>query len=170
METRAKAAWTAIAALLTGFLCMDAHADFPDPDSGLPASQSIPPALVDVGIDERLENRIPLQAEFRDEADRPVRLSRYFHPGKPVLLNFAYYRCPMLCNLVLAGMVEAMKKSEWIPGKEFEVVTVSIDSKEGGAQATAKKQTHIEALGRPEAASGWHFLTGTDSQIKRLAD
>lgn len=171
MKRRNYAVWPALAALIAAAsLGKRAYAQFPDPDSGLPASQSVPPALVDVGIDEHLDSPIPLQAEFRDEDDRPVPLSRYFHPGKPVLLNFAYYRCPMLCNLVLAGMVEAMKKSEWIPGKEFEVVTISIDSKEGGSQATAKKKTHIEALGRPEAASGWHFLTGTDTQIQRLAD
>ncbi|MBW8890154.1 MAG: SCO family protein [Fibrobacteres bacterium] len=170
MKAPKRVGWTATAAIIPILVCSQAYADFPDPDSVLPASQSLPPALIDVGIDEHLENSIPLEAEFRDEADRPVRLSEFFRAGKPVLLNFAYYRCPMLCNLVLAGMVEALKKSEWTPGKEFEVVTVSIDSKEGGAQAAAKKKSHIEALGRPEAASGWHFLTGTDRQIRRLAD
>ncbi len=138
-------------------------------DTGAPAEASLPPALVDVGIEEHLESKIPLDAKFLDENGRETALSEYFQLGKPVLFNFAYYRCPMLCNLVLAGMVEGIKKMAWTPGVEFEVVTVSMDPKEGPAQALAKKKTHIEALGKPEAAAGWHFLTGKEKVISRVA-
>jgi protein SCO1/2 len=156
-------------ALTLACIVVPSLAQFPDPDSGLPAGQSVPPALIDVGIDEHLGEQIPLDAEFRDDSDFTVALSRYFHSGKPVLFNFAYYRCPMLCNLVLSGMVESFKHVEWTPGKEFEVVTLSIDPQEGPDAAAAKKRTHMEALGRPEAAAGWHFLTGKESQIARVA-
>ena len=76
----------------------------------------------------------------------------------------------MLCNLVLSGMVEGMKSLSWAPGKEFEVVTVSIDPSEGSDLAAAKKKNHVDALGKPEAAKGWHFLTGKESDITRVAD
>jgi protein SCO1/2 len=138
------------------------------PDTSLPASQSLPPALLDVGIDEHLGETIPLDAAFLAEDGSKVELSRYFGGSRPVLFNFAYYRCPMLCNLVLAGMVDGMKGLVWTPGKEFEVVTLSIDPRDGPEQAQAKKNTHIDALGRPESAHGWHFLTGKPEQIKRL--
>jgi protein SCO1/2 len=132
--------------------------------------QSLPPALVDVGIDEHLGAQVPFDAKFKDDEGKDVQLGSYFQPGKPVLLNFAYYQCPMLCNLVLNGMLDGMKKLSWTPGKEFEVVTISIDPRETQDLAAAKKKTHIEALGKPEAAAGWHFLTGNEKDIKRVAD
>jgi protein SCO1/2 len=130
--------------------------------------QSLPASLVDVGIDEHLGEQVPLDAKFKDDEGKDVELGAYFKPGKPVLLNFAYYQCPMLCNLVLKGMLEGMKKLTWTPGKEFEVVTISIDPRETQSLAAAKKQSHIEALGKPDAAAGWHFLTGDEKQIKRV--
>ena len=133
-------------------------------------AETLPADLVDVGIEEHLGALIPLDAAFRDEAGKDVRLSSYFQPGRPVLLNFAYYKCPMLCNMVLKGMLAGMKKMPWTPGKEFEVVTISMDSREEPALAAAKKATHIEELGKPEAAQGWHFLTGKEADIRRVAD
>jgi protein SCO1 len=132
--------------------------------------QSLPAGLVDVGIEEHLGGQVPLDAKFRDETGKEVALGSYFQPGKPVLVNFAYYQCPMLCNLVLNGMLGGMKKIAWTPGKEYEVVTISIDARETPELAAAKKQTHIEELGKPEAAQGWHFLTGNEKEIKRVAD
>jgi protein SCO1/2 len=132
--------------------------------------QSLPANLVDVGIDEHLGEQVPLDAHFKDETGKDVDLGAYFKPGKPVLLNFAYFKCPMLCNLVLSGMLEGMKKLAWTPGKEYEVVTISIDPREGPELASAKKASHIEALGRPDAAPGWHFLTGKEAEIRKVAD
>jgi protein SCO1/2 len=132
--------------------------------------QSLPANLVDVGIDEHLGETIPLNVHFKDESGKDVELGSFFQPGKPVLLNFAYFQCPMLCNMVLNGMLEGMKRQDWTPGKEYEVVTISIDPRETPDLAAAKKATHIEALGRPEAAAGWHFLTGTDKDIHKVAD
>jgi protein SCO1 len=132
--------------------------------------EALPAALVDVGIEEHLGARVPLDIAFLDDAGRKVELSRYFQSGKPVLFSFAYYQCPMLCNMVLNGMLGGMKKLSWVPGKEFEVITLSIDHREGPELAAAKKATHIEQLGKPEAAAGWHFLTGKEADIKRVAD
>lgn len=132
--------------------------------------QTLPDALIDVGIEEHLGAQVPMDADFKDEAGKDVKLGTYFQPGRPVLLNFAYYQCPMLCNMVLSGMLNGMKKMSWVPGKEFEVVTIGIDPKEGPDLAAAKKDTHIKALGIPEAAAGWHFLTGREADIRKVAD
>jgi protein SCO1/2 len=132
--------------------------------------QSLPANLVDVGIEEHLGETVPMDARFKDETGKEVELASYFKPGKPVLLNFAYFQCPMLCNMVLNGMLEGMKKIDWTAGNEFEVVTISIDPRETPELAAAKKQSHIEALGKPEAAPGWHFLTGDEKQIDKVAN
>jgi protein SCO1 len=132
--------------------------------------QSLPANLIDVGIEEHLGDQVPLDAVFKDETGKEVTLGSYFKPGKPVLLSFAYYQCPMLCNMVLNGMMEGMKQISWTAGNEYEVVTISIDPREGPDMAASKKSSHIEALGKPEAAAGWHFLTGDEKQIKKVAN
>jgi protein SCO1 len=129
-----------------------------------------PPGLEHVGIDQRLNEQLPLDLQFKDESGNMVKLGDYFHSGRPVLLNFVYYECPMLCGEVLNGVSAALKVLKFTPGKEFEVVTVSIDPREKPPLAAAKKQTYMERLGRPEAANGWHFLTGEQEQIDKLAN
>jgi protein SCO1/2 len=120
-------------------------------------------------IDQRLEAQVPLDLTFRDEAGR-VKPLREFTAGKPVVLVLAYYRCPRLCNMVLNGVVDGLKGIDYEIGREFNVITVSIDPAETPALAAAKKQTHVEEYGRPGAAQGWHFLTGEELEIKQLAD
>jgi protein SCO1/2 len=164
---------TAIYALCLGAgICFapPALAQLPPGDSGLPAGESLPGALVDVGIDEHLDASLPMDAAFRDDSGKDVTLADYFHGNRPVLFNFAYYRCPMLCTLVLSGMVDGMKQSPLAPGEDFEVMTLSIDPRETPELAAAKKSTHVEALGKPGAVAGWHFLTGKEKQIARVAD
>jgi len=129
-----------------------------------------PPGLENVGIDQRLNEQLPLELTFKDEAGKTVKLGDYFHKGRPVVLNFVYYECPMLCGEVLQGLSAALKVLKFTPGKEFEVVTVSIDPREKPELAAAKKQSYMERLGRPEAAKGWHFLTGDQAQIDALAN
>ena len=129
-----------------------------------------PPGLEHVGIDQRLNEQLPLDLQFKDENGNTVRLGAYFHSGRPVLLNFVYYECPMLCGEVLNGVSAALKVLKFTPGKEFEVVTVSIDPREKPPLAAAKKKTYMERLGRPDAAAGWHFLTGDREQIDALAN
>ena len=127
------------------------------------------PALRGVGFDQRVNEQVPLDLPFRDEAGREVRLGDYFH-GKPVILVLAYYRCPMLCTEVLNGLVRAMLDMSLDAGKDYQVVTVSFDPRETPELAAAKKQTYLERYGRPGGEAGWHFLTGDEEPIERLTD
>lgn len=133
------------------------------PEGGLPEK------LKEVGLDQRLDTQVPLDLAFFDEAGRKVSLRDYFGE-KPVLLTLVYYRCPMLCNLVLNGTVTALRSLSFDAGQEFQVVTVSIDPRETPELAAAKKQGYLQRYGRPEAATGWHFLTGQELEIRQLAD
>lgn len=136
-------------------------------DARLPATAQ-PAALREVAIEQRLGAQVPLDLAFRDEAGRAVTLGDYIGT-RPVVLALAYYECPMLCTLVLNGMVRALRALTFDIGDEFEVLTVSFDPTETPALAVAKKATYLEHYGRPGAAAGWHFLTGAGPEIERLA-
>jgi protein SCO1/2 len=133
------------------------------------AQTSLPPTLRDVGFDQRLNEQLPLNLVFKDEAGRSIQLGDYFD-GKPVILVLAYYRCPMLCTQVLNGLVRALLDIPFEVGKEFNVVTVSFDPRETPELAAAKKKTYLERYGRPGAEDGWHFLTGEPDSIRRLTE
>lgn len=122
-----------------------------------------------VKFHQNLDAKLPLDVMLRDEADRPVQLRRYFGE-KPVLLVFAYYECPMLCTLTLNGLVRNLRAMSLSAGSDFEIVTVSIDPKESGALASAKKKGYVARYDRPGAEAGWHFLTGDAVPVRRLAD
>jgi protein SCO1/2 len=147
-------------------LCAAAAAQYFTP----PENKTVaPPGLEGVGLDQRLNEQVPLNLTFRDEQGRAVKLGDYFHAGRPVVLNLVYFQCPMLCTEVLNGLTSALKVIRFVPGKEFEVVTVSIDPRETPQLATNKKAMYLKKLGNPEAAAGWHFLTGEQTQITALA-
>lgn len=128
-----------------------------------------PELLKDVGIDQKLGDQVPLNDEFRDEKGQSVQLGQYFH-GKPVILSLVYYQCPMLCTQVLDGMLHTFKELTWNVGKQFEVVTVSIDPRDNVAESAAKQVMFAGLYGRADAINGWHFLTGKDPAIHQLAD
>lgn len=132
------------------------------------SSASLPPVLRDVGIDQKLDNQVPLDLWFRDETGRDVKLGQYFGQ-KPVVLVLAYYDCPMLCTLVLNGLLHGLEGLKYNVGQEFEVVTVSFDPTETPALAAAKKAIYVGLYGRPNASAGWHFLTGEEASIRELA-
>ncbi len=136
--------------------------------SGARADTPLPPQLRDVGFDQRLDEQAPLDLQFADESGKPVVIRDYFHE-KPVILVMAYYRCPMLCTLVLNGLVQGLRDISLDVGKDFEVVTVSFDPRETPDLATAKKQTYLSRYDRPGAEGGWHFLTGQEPAIRELA-
>ncbi len=135
--------------------------------AGARAQLPISTVYRDVRIDQKLDGQIPLGLVFRDENGDTVRLARYF--GKPVVLSLVYYDCPMLCTEVLNGMVQGFKGLRFMPGREFNVVTVSIDPRETPEIASAKKEVYMKSLGRPGAEAGWHFLTGDPASIDSLA-
>ncbi len=132
--------------------------------------EPLPKDLEGVGITEHLGGKIPLDLEFADDEGRPVRLGQYFPGDRPVILTLGYYSCPMLCTLVLNGLVDGLKAVPWTPGRQFEIVTVSIDPRETPTLARLKKENYLAEYGRAGAAAGWHFLTGREEAIRRLAD
>jgi protein SCO1/2 len=132
-------------------------------------STTVPKQLEDVTFEQRLDTRLPLDARFRDEAGRDVTLGDYFGT-RPVVLAFVYYSCPMLCTQVLNGLVTALGVMKFEPAKEFEVVAVSFNPREGPGLASQKKANYLERYGRPHTAAGWHFLTGKEESIRRLTD
>jgi protein SCO1 len=127
-----------------------------------------PNIMTDVGIDQRLNEHIPLDLSFRNEKGDTVKLADYFQ-SKPVIVSLVYYRCPMLCTQVLNGMVETFKTLNFTAGKEFEIVTVSIDPSEQPDLAAEKKEQYVEEYGREGVSQGWHFLTGDQASIAQLA-
>jgi protein SCO1 len=133
-------------------------------------SEPLPKELEGVGITELPGARIPLGLEFLDESGATIRLGDYFAKGRPVILTLNYYRCPMLCGLMLNGLADGLKQLAWSPGRQFEIVTVSIDPLETPTLARLKKESYMEELARPGAAAGWHFLVGQEASIKALAD
>jgi protein SCO1 len=131
---------------------------------------ALPDALKGVGIDQRLDQQVPLDLVFRDEAGRQVPFSTFFQSGKPVILALVYYRCPMLCTQILTGVESSLKAVSFNPGRDFEVIAVSFDPKDTPELAAEKKQNYVRRYGRPNTANGWHFLTGDPANIKALTD
>jgi protein SCO1/2 len=133
-------------------------------------TSSTPPKLPGkVDIAQKLDTQVPLDLVFRDENGKIVRLGDYFKSGRPVLLNFMYYRCPMLCSTVMEGITSALTELKFDIGREYDVITVSIDPRDMPTEAAQKKEQYVKRYGRFSAASGWHFLTGSDPSIKTLA-
>jgi len=132
-----------------------------------PPRPATPGVLQEVGFDQKLGDEIPLDLAFKDETGRDVRLGDYFGK-KPVVLSLVYYRCPMLCTISLNGLAGALEVLSFVPGQEFEVVTVSFDPTEGPVLAAAKKKAYMTRYKRPEADAGWHFLTGPKESVDRL--
>lgn len=129
----------------------------------------LPNILQGVNFDQDLGAQVPLDAKFVDSTGNAVALGDYFKK-QPVVLILAYYKCPLLCPEVLHGADESFKKISFRIGQQYQVVTLSINPKEGPALAAKEKQTYVSIYGDPAAASGWHFLTGTAPQIKLVAD
>jgi protein SCO1 len=143
-------------------------------DASKPASQVGPDDLKNVGIDQRLDQQLPLNLQFKDESGKTVQLREFFKSGRPVVLNLVYYTCPMLCGEELAGLSSALGVLKFTPGSEYEVVTVSINPDETPQIAAEKKKIYIdrmnERLEKKSDGTGWHFLTGQQAEIQQLAD
>ena len=132
-----------------------------------PRTTGRPAVLDEVGLDQRIGERLPLGTRFRDSAGRDVALGEYFGE-RPVLLVPAYYECPMLCTLVLNGVLRSLRALSFTPGQDFEVVTFSFDPDETPEIAAAKQASYLAEYRRPGAERGWHFLTGEAEAIARL--
>jgi protein SCO1/2 len=140
----------------------------PLPVSGHHNTQHTPEILRKIGLDQRLNAQIPLYLSFRDTTGKAVQLGDYLQ-DKPVILTLAYFDCPNLCPLVLDGLVKAMRALQLALGKDFDVITISIDPRDTPELATEAKQGYLKRYGSSHAAAGWHFLTGEQDAITRLA-
>lgn len=170
MKLLGNSAILVLAGALSAFAGFDSiRPDDPQVGKGGELPPGVKPQILEgVGVDEHLGRAVDLSLQFVDETGYPVALQSLFHKGRPVILDLVYYTCPMLCNLILTGQVDAMKDLAWTPGDEYDVVTISINPQETFDLARHKKETYLDAYGR--SAPGWHFLADYQGNAKRLAE
>jgi protein SCO1/2 len=155
--------------LLAGPVAWSQVSSYGDKQMGEPAGDHPPSVLTRSNIIQKLNTRLPLDAQFRDDTGKAVQLGDYF--GKrPAILSLVYYNCPMLCSEELDGLVGALEMVKFRPGKDFDVIVASIDPSETPELAAKKKAFYLKRYGHPETANGWHFLTGQETSINALAD
>lgn len=133
------------------------------------SSDDAPQEIREISFDQKLGESIPLDLEFRDSDGKLVKLSDFFQDGKPVVLALVYYRCPMLCNLIMNGMLEVFQNAPYTLGSDYKALNISFNADETHVLAAQKKQNYVETLD-PEVAAGWHFMVGDQAAIDRLAD
>jgi protein SCO1/2 len=138
------------------------------PDNVGQSSKGLPPALVNVAFDPQLNAQLPLDVTFNDENGHPVLLRDYFGQ-KPVVLTFVYFTCPMLCSQVEQSLVGTLKMISFNPGKDYEVVLISMDPSDTPDEALKKKHEALSRFARPSTEAGWHFLTGNKESIDEVA-
>ncbi|MBI5504394.1 MAG: SCO family protein [Deltaproteobacteria bacterium] len=126
--------------------------------------------LQNVGITQRLGESVPMDLVFHDESGKEVRLGDLFGGKKPIVMVMTYYECPMLCTVVLNGMVKAFRPINLNVGEDFDVIAVSFNPKDTPELATTKKENYLKSYGRDGAAAGWHFLTGQEPAIHAITD
>jgi protein SCO1/2 len=123
-----------------------------------------------VSIDRKLGTVIPKDVVFQNADGEPVTLGSYFDGETPVIINFVYHDCPMLCGLMLSGTTTTLSNMKWTPGDQFRVLTISFNHRETPEMSRQAKDTYVERLGRPGAAKGWHFLTGSEASIQAVTE
>ena len=134
------------------------------------AATDLPGALRGVGVDEQLGGMLPAEATFLNAQGREVTIGDYLQKGRPLLLNFIYHNCPMLCSITLEALGMTLSDMDWTPGQEFDVLSISFGAGETPEMAAAAKERMITRLGREEAAEGWHFLVGDSTNIARITE
>ena len=137
---------------------------------GDPNDDHLPNIVSKLTITQRLNQPLPLNAPFVDETGKAVTLGSYFNQKRPVILALVYYNCPILCSEELKGLTGALEMVSFVPGKDFDVVVVSIDPAEKPELAASQKRKYLKFYGHPETAAGWHFLTGQKPAIDALSD
>ena len=142
-----------------------------DKQQGENRGDELPKVLKGVAVSQHLNQQLPLDAQFVDDTGKTVRLADYFGPGnaKPAVLTMVYFNCPMLCSEELDGLTGALEMVKLTPGKDFNIVVISIDPTETPELAAKKKAFYLKRYGREETASGWHFLTGKEPAIDAVS-
>jgi len=141
-------------------------------DPSVTSSNGLPPALQKIGIEQKLNAPLPLDAQLKDENGNAVKLGDYFGKGRAVVLALVYYECPMLCNEVLNGLTGSLKGISLNAGKDFDVVAISFDARENDKANLAKnkKESYLTRYGRAGGENGWHFLTGAQGEIDKVTE
>lgn len=134
------------------------------------SSSTVPEELKDVGIQEKIGDTLDLNLVVTNDNGEKVPLSHFFKTKKPVIFSPVYFNCSSLCNFHLNGLTDALKSLDWTPGKQFEIVALSIDAKENHTMASAKKANYLKEYGRPKSESGWHFVTADQQTINKITD
>ena len=161
------AALAVVCALVLAAPLLGQVSSYGDKSAGENTGDQLPTVLQKVGVAQHLNQQLPLDAAFVDEAGKPVRLGDYF--GKhPAVIAMVYYNCPLLCSEELDGLTGALEMVKLTPGKDFDVIVVSIDPTDTPADAAKKKAFYLKRYGRPETAAGWHFLTGQKPAIDAM--
>src|SRR5258707_526433 len=137
-------------------------------DSQFPASNQLPAAYRNVGVDEHLNLQLPMDLQFYDENSQIIHLGDVFHPGRPVLLQLGYLDCPMLCDAISRTLVDAAKKIDPKIGKDFDFVFISIDPSDSPDIARQKKNNYVAEYNKDGSAAGFHFLVGKQKQIDEI--
>jgi protein SCO1/2 len=131
------------------------------------AAHNQPEIFKNVGIEQKLGTQLPLETTFRDQTGMSVSLQGYF-TEKPAVLVFSYFDCPMLCPLVLEGLVRSLKPLSLGVGRDFDIFVISIDERDGPESAREKQLEIVNRYGRDDSDVGWHFLTGEKSAIEKV--
>ena len=138
-----------------------------DKSTGENTGDQLPRVLQTVTVQQHLNAQLPLNAAFVDDHGQPVTLGTYFNGTRPAIFTNVYFDCPMLCSEELDGLTSALEMVHLTPGKDFDVVVMSIDPADTPAKAALKKAFYLKRYGRPETADGWHFLTGPEARHRR---
>lgn len=134
---------------------------------GLLANET-PKELAGLEVQENLGGMIDLSLEFVDDSGKQVQLGDYFNDGRPVLMSVVYYSCPSLCNYHLNGLLDVFRKMKWKAGKDFRLLTVSMNPRETSEVAHKKKLSYLKEYGQDNVDKGWNFLTGSEENIKKI--
>jgi protein SCO1/2 len=147
-------------------------ASVPAPPTALAqvAQKDLPEAAQGIGVTEQLGKQLPMNLEFEDDRNRRIRVADLFRDKRPVLLSFNYSTCPKVCVVQLQNLAGELQQIDLVPGRDFEIVSVSIDPTEQASQLAEAKAKFVAAYGKPDTADGWHFLRGSKTSIKALAD
>jgi protein SCO1/2 len=167
--TTMKSVATIMALLLAGAITASGQAKFTEKPDYSATVREMPEAMKRAGFEQRYNSPLPLDTILTDEHGASITLGSLFN-DKPILLNFVYFNCPMLCNVILNSLADTLKQIPFEPGKDYTIVTVSFDHTEGYELAAAKKQAYVDYLGKPGGADGWRFLTGSEEAVKALTE
>ena len=157
--------------VLAGALLVAATVFAQQPNRAEKGTRITPDQVVaEVRIDQKLNSPLPLDLPFQDDKGRDVTLRSILRPGKPAVFVMVQLNCPMMCGLMLEGVTSALRQLKFSPGKEIDVIVASIDPSEDVRDAKLEKEEYVQVYGRPGTDDGWHFLVGSEKNIRAVAD